>query len=240
MDFSLSIFSTADAWISLLTLTFLEIVLGVDNIIFISIIANALPQNRQKSARTWGLIIALFFRVGLLLSISYIIGMTAPLFTLFEQAFSGRDLILIGGGFFLLAKATTEIHHKVEGKDQEKKTKAHAVFWQVILQIILIDIVFSFDSILTAVGLTKHVMVMIFAVIIAMVVMLLFSGPVSKTVNKYPTLQILALSFLIMIGLTLILEGWGVHVNKAFVYVAVLFSLTVEMLNLRFRRKNLL
>lgn len=238
MDFSFSIFSTADAWISLLTLTFLEIVLGVDNIIFISIIANSLPASQQKKARTIGLMIALIFRVALLMSISYIIGMTEPVLTLFDNEFSGRDLILIGGGFFLLAKSTTEIHHKVEGKEQEKGVKATAIFWQVIVQIILIDIVFSFDSILTAVGLTQHVMVMILAVTIAMLVMLQFSGPVSRVVNKYPTLQILALSFLIMIGLTLILEGFGVHVNKAFVYVAVLFSLTVEMLNLRFRKKR--
>jgi predicted tellurium resistance membrane protein TerC len=236
MDFS--IFTTADAWISLLTLTFLEIVLGVDNIIFISIVTNKLPQEKQKKARNWGLLIALGFRILLLLSISYIIGLTAPVITIANQAFSWKDIILVAGGFFLLAKSTSEIHHKVEGKDQDIKAKAVSSFFSTILQIILIDIVFSFDSILTAVGLTRHIMVMIIAVILAMFVMMQFAGGISKIINKYPTLQVLALSFLIMIGLTLILEGFGVHVNKAFVYVAVLFSLTVELLNIRFRTKN--
>jgi predicted tellurium resistance membrane protein TerC len=238
MDFGFSVFSTADAWISLLTLTFLEIVLGVDNIIFISIVANTLPKSKQKRARNTGLMIALVFRVALLLGISFIVRMTNPVFTLLGQPFSWRDLILIGGGFFLLAKSTTEIHEKVGGKEQRKEVKARAVFWQVILQIIFIDIIFSFDSILTAVGLTQYIMVMIFSVILAMLVMMQFSGWVSNIINKYPTLQILALSFLIMIGLTLILEGCGIHVNKAFVYVTVLFSLTVEILNIRFRKKN--
>ena len=236
MDFS--IFTTADAWISLLTLTFLEIVLGVDNIIFISIVTNKLPEDKQKKARNLGLMIALGFRIALLLSISYIIGLTAPVITVAGQEFSWKDIILIAGGFFLLAKSTSEIHHKVEGKDEDMKTKAPSSFFATIVQIILIDIVFSFDSILTAVGLTRHVMVMIIAVIIAMFVMMQFAGTISKIINKYPTLQVLALSFLIMIGLTLILEGFGVHVNKAFVYVAVLFSLSVELLNIRFRSKN--
>ncbi len=236
MDFS--IFTTADAWISLLTLTFLEIVLGVDNIIFISIVTNKLPVENQKKARNWGLLIALGFRILLLLSISYIIGLTEPVITVANQAFSWKDIILIAGGFFLLAKSTSEIHHKVEGKGQEVQAKAASSFFATILQIIMIDIVFSFDSILTAVGLTRHIPVMIIAVILAMFVMMMFAGGISKIINKYPTLQVLALSFLIMIGLTLILEGFGVHVNKAFVYVAVLFSLTVELLNIRFRTKN--
>lgn len=238
MDFDFTVFGTPDAWISLVTLAFLEVVLGVDNIIFISIVANKLPQRRQKSARNTGLLIALVFRIGLLLGISYLVHMTAPLFSIMGMEFTGRGLILMFGGFFLLAKSTTEIHQKVSGNDHQKQTKTRAVFWQVILQIIFIDIIFSFDSILTAVGLTQHVMVMILAVIIAMLVMMQFSGAVSKIINKYPTLQILALSFLIMIGLTLILEGFEVHVNKAFVYVAVLFSLGVEVLNIRFRNKN--
>lgn len=251
--FDFSIFSTADAWISLLTLTFLEIVLGVDNIIFISIVAGKLPQNQQKRARNLGLMLALIFRVALLLSITWIIGLTKPLFVLpFEYAFvnmgianaadaaaiSGRDLILLLGGFFLLAKSTTEIHSKVEGHHEEKEVKTKAVFGAVIAQIIMVDIVFSFDSILTAVGLTQHVLVMIFAVIVAMLVMMQFSGPISHVINKYPTLQVLALSFLIMIGLTLILEGFALHVSKAFVYVAVLFSLGVELLNIRLRKKS--
>jgi predicted tellurium resistance membrane protein TerC len=155
-----------------------------------------------------------------------------------DHPFSGRDLILLAGGFFLLAKSTTEIHEKVEGRHHEKSVKTKSAFWPVIIQIIFIDIVFSFDSILTAVGLTRDVMVMIIAVVIAMLIMMRFSGYISNIINRLPTLQILALSFLIMIGLTLILEGCGVHVNKAFVYVAVLFSLSVEMLNIRFRKKN--
>jgi predicted tellurium resistance membrane protein TerC len=253
MDFNFSVFLTADAWISLVTLTFLEIVLGVDNIIFISIIANKLPQEQQGRARNLGLAIALVFRILLLLSISWIIGLVNPLFVLpLENVFtsmgiehakdaaaiSGRDLILLIGGFFLLAKSTTEIHGKIEGKHDEVTTAAKAAFGAIIAQIIFIDIVFSFDSILTAVGLTKHVLVMIFAVIIAMLVMMRFSGPISKVIDRHPTLQILALSFLIMIGLTLILEAMAVHVNKAFVYVAVLFSLGVELVNIRFRKKN--
>jgi predicted tellurium resistance membrane protein TerC len=238
MNIDLSVLTHVDAWISLLTLTFLEIVLGVDNIIFISIVASKLPENQQDKARKIGLLIALGFRIILLLSISWIIGLTEPVFTLMDHPFSGRDLILLAGGFFLLAKSTTEIHEKVEGRHHEKSVKTKSAFWPVIIQIIFIDIVFSFDSILTAVGLTRDVMVMIIAVVIAMLIMMRFSGYISNIINRLPTLQILALSFLIMIGLTLILEGCGVHVNKAFVYVAVLFSLSVEMLNIRFRKKN--
>jgi predicted tellurium resistance membrane protein TerC len=236
MDYSFSVFAHPDAWISLITLAFLEIVLGVDNIIFISIVTNKLPVAKQRRTRNIGLLLALVFRIGLLLAIAWIIGLTAPIFTILGNAFSGRDLILIGGGFFLIAKATSEIHEKVANKETEKKVSAAATVGSVILQIILIDVIFSFDSILTAVGLTQHVMVMIIAVVIAMIVMMFFAGAISKIINKYPTLQMLALSFLIMIGLTLILEGFEVHVNKAFVYVAVLFSLSVELLNIRLRR----
>ncbi|MBX2902101.1 MAG: TerC family protein [Chitinophagales bacterium] len=238
MDYDFSVFAHADAWVSFLTLTFLEIVLGVDNIIFISIVTGKLPQEKQRNARNLGLLIALVFRIGLLLAISWIIGLTAPIFTLFENEFSGRDLILIGGGLFLIAKSTSEIHEKVSNQHHEQKTSAASSFMGVILQIILIDLIFSFDSILTAVGLTKHVMVMILAVIASMFVMMFFAGGISKIINRYPTLQVLAMAFLIMIGLTLILEGFEVHVNKAFVYVAVLFSLTVEMLNIRLRSRS--
>lgn len=254
MDYDISVFATAGAWVSLLTLAILEVILGVDNIIFISLVAGRLPADQQAKARNIGLMIALLFRVGLLLSISWIIGLTAPIFTLpLESLFadmgvhdpaeaaaiSGRDLILFAGGIFLLAKSTTEIHHKVTGVGEgDKKVKAPATMFGAITQIILIDIVFSFDSILTAVGLTPHVMVMIFAVVISMFIMMAFSGKVSAVIEKHPSLQILALAFLIMIGLTLILEALGVHINKAFVYVAVAFSLGVEFLNIRFQKNN--
>lgn len=253
MDFSFSVFNSPDAWISLITLSFLEIVLGVDNIIFISLIAGKLPVEQQKRARTIGLFLALIMRLILLSIIGIVIGLTAPLFTLpveavFESmkmehaaeaaAISGRDLVLILGGFFLLAKSTTEIHGKVTGKHESNKKIASTAFRSVILQIVLIDIVFSFDSILTAVGLTHHVIVMMAAVIISIVVMMFFAGAISNFINKYPTLQMLALSFLIMIGLTLVLEGFEAHVNKAFVYISVLFSLFVEFLNIRFRKKE--
>ncbi|MFN8300504.1 MAG: TerC family protein [Chitinophagales bacterium] len=254
MDFSFSVFTQPDAWISLLTLSFLEVVLGVDNIIFISLTANKLPSNKRAAARTVGLALALVTRLGLLSVIGLVISLKEPLFdlplrTVFEAlkvenvseaiAISGRDMILILGGFFLLAKSTSEIHGKVSGQHEEhKKGKAAAAFWSVILQIVLIDIVFSFDSILTAVGLTPHVIVMMAAVVVSIIIMMLFSGTISNFINKYPTLQILALSFLIMIGLTLVLEGFEVHVNKAFVYISVLFSLFVEFLNIRFRKKE--
>ncbi len=252
MDFSFSVFTSLSAWISLLTLSFLEIVLGVDNIIFISLTAAKLPKEQQGRARMLGLSLALVTRLMLLSVIGFVIGLKATLFnlplrTIFEAlqvenidealAISGRDLILIVGGFFLLAKSTTEIHGKVGGKHDEGTAKAgKGAFWAIIMQIVFIDIVFSFDSILTAVGLTPHVIVMMAAVVVSIIVMMLFSGAISNFINKYPTLQILALSFLIMIGLSLVLEGFEVHVNKAFVYISVLFSLFVEFLNIRFRK----
>lgn len=238
MDYDISVFAHADAWISFLTLAFLEIVLGIDNIIFISIVTGKLPKENQQYVRNLGLMIALVFRICLLLTISWIIGLTNPILTVLENEFSGRDLILIAGGLFLIAKSTSEIHEKVTNKEKEAKTSPAKSFFGVIVQIILIDLVFSFDSILTAVGLTHHVMVMILAVIVSMLVMMFFAGGISRVISRYPTLQVLAMAFLIMIGLTLILEGFDVHVNKAFVYVAVLFSLTVEMLNIRLRSKS--
>ena len=252
MNYDFSVFATGDAWVSLLTLTFLEIILGVDNIIFISIVASKLPAAEQPRARQIGLFVAMFSRIALLMVLGWIISLTQPLLTLpLESVFravgiekaadaaqvSIRDLILIGGGFFLIAKSVTEIHGKVEGHGEEKKVKARTSFFSVLLQILLIDIVFSFDSILTAVGLTDHIPVMIVSVIIAVMIMMFFSGWLSDLINRLPTLQILALSFLIMIGLTLILEGFDMHVNKAFVYVAVLFSLGVELVNIRLRRR---
>lgn len=241
------IFAHPEAWISLLTLTFMEIVLGIDNIIFISLIANRLPAEQQDKARIIGLALALIFRIALLLSIKWIVGLTAPLFTIFEYEITGRGLILLLGGLFLLAKSTTEIAHKVEGEHpdaiKEKNiAKKTATFSNVILQIILLDIVFSFDSILTAVGLTDQIIIMIMAVIISMVIMMIFAKPVSNFINKYPSLQILALSFLILIGFMLILEGMpeglNFHVPKGYIYFAVFFSLLVEMINIRRIRKS--
>lgn len=238
----------------MLTLAFLEIVLGVDNIIFISLVANKLPAHERKRARNIGLWFALGIRVVLLMFLTYIIGLTEPIFVLpveniLQQlgssdpaksaAVSVKDLILMVGGFFLLYKSTSEIHEKMEGREHEHNTgAAKAAFSAVILQIVMVDMVFSFDSILTAIGLTHEVMVMILAVIISMLIMMQFSTAISALINKYPTLQMLALSFLILIGFTLILEGFDIHINKAFVYVAVLFSLTVELINIRMRKKT--
>ena len=254
MDYSIEIFSHPATWVSLLTLTFLEIVLGVDNIIFISLVANKLPQHERKRARNIGLVVALGVRLVLLMFLSYIIGLTQPLFSLpienilkemgatepsASAAVSFKDLILIVGGFFLIYKSTSEIHEKVEGKSHEQKTSpATAAFSAVILQIVLVDVVFSFDSILTAIGLTQHITVMMAAVVISMLVMMQFSSAISAIINKYPTLQMLALSFLILIGFTLTLEGFDVHINKGFIYVAVLFSLIVEFINIKMRKKN--
>ncbi|MFN8322145.1 MAG: TerC family protein [Chitinophagales bacterium] len=254
MDYSIEIFTHPATWISLLTLTFLEIVLGVDNIIFISLVANKLPQHQRKNARNVGLVVALGVRLVLLMFLSYIIGLTQPLFhlpieTLLKEmgaaepeassAVSFKDLILMIGGFFLIYKSTSEIHDKVEGKEHEHQTgAAKAAFSAVILQIVMVDVVFSFDSILTAIGLTQHITVMMAAVIISMLVMMKFSAAISAIINKYPTLQMLALSFLILIGFTLIMEGLDIHINKGFVYVAVLFSLVVEFINIRMRKKS--
>jgi predicted tellurium resistance membrane protein TerC len=253
MDYNFEIFAHASAWISLLTLTFLEIVLGVDNIIFISLVANKLPDAQRKRARSIGLILAMVVRLVLLVFLGYIIGLTEPIFHLpiesllkemgvtepeVGAAISVKDLILIIGGLFLIAKSTSEIHEKAGGKNEEKAVKAGSVFSAVIVQIVLIDIVFSFDSILTAVGLTPHILIMMGAVIISILIMMQFSGVISDLINRQPTLQILALAFLILIGFTLTLEGFEVHVNKGFIYVAVLFSLIVEAVNIRLRRKS--
>jgi len=234
------IFATPEAWISLATLTFMEVVLGIDNIIFISLVANRLPADQQGKARFIGLALALLFRIALLLSIKWIVGLTAPLFFIGEYGITGRGLILMLGGLFLLAKSTTEIAHKVEGDEQELKLKSDGKpvsFSRIILQIVLLDIVFSFDSILTAVGLTDQILVMILAVIIAMAIMMIFAAPVSNFINKYPSLQILALAFLILIGFMLVLEGLpeqlSLHVPKGYIYFAVFFSLIVEMVNIR-------
>ena len=244
--YDFSAFAHAAAWVSLLTLTVMEVVLGIDNIIFISITVNRLPADQQTRGRTIGLLLALIFRIGLLLSISWIVGLRSALFTLplpwLEVPFgvSGRDLILLGGGLFLMYKSTTEIHTKLQGEDEEEAAagRSRATLPQIILQIILIDIIFSFDSILTAVGLVDNVLVMIAAVICAMGIMLAFSGVVADFVNKNPTIKMLALSFLIMIGFMLVMEAAHKEVEKGYLYFAMAFSLIVELLNMRLRKKS--
>jgi len=234
----MEIFLQTETWIALLTLTFLEIVLGVDNIIFISIVSNKLPESQQAKARTLGLAFALVFRIMLLLGISYIIQFTQPLITVFDFEMSGRDLILAGGGLFLLFKSTLEIHHKMEGKAEVVKPNSANNFAKVVFQIILLDLVFSFDSILTAIGLVKEVLIMIIAVTISIGIMMAFAGKISSFINKHPTLQILALSFLILIGFMLLVEGFHVEVPKGYIYFAVFFSLTVEVFNMRMRKRE--
>ena len=233
----MEIFVTSEAWIALLTLTFLEIVLGVDNIIFISIVSNRVPKSQQRKTRNIGLILALVMRIGLLLGITWIIGFTEPLFTVLKHDVSIKDVILIVGGLFLIAKSTSEIHDTLEGDVHEADKKKAASMAKVIIQIIALDIVFSFDSILTAVGLTTEIMIMIIAVVIAMGVMMTFAGRISAFINKHPSLQMLAMSFLILIGFMLVLEGLGEHIPKGYIYFAVFFSLAVEALNMR-KRKN--
>lgn len=237
----MDIFLSLDAWVALLTLSLLEIVLGIDNIIFISIVSGKLPQAQQAKARNLGLALALITRVALLFAITWIIGFTKPLIEFSSWSFSGRDLILLAGGLFLIAKSTSEIHHKMdEGHADEitKTAKKKLSMGMAIAQIIALDVVFSFDSILTAIGMTEEITIMIIAVIISMVVMMIFAGRISSFINKNPSLQILALAFLILIGFMLVLEGCGQHVPKGYIYSAVAFSLIVEVLNMR-RRKRL-
>lgn len=231
-----------DGLLSLLTLTLLEIVLGIDNIIFISIIAGKV-QNRKdrKKARAVGLLLALAMRIALLFGITWIIGLKEDMFTLFGNGFSGRDIILFCGGVFLLAKTTSEIHEKMDMADdteEEKKQKKSASIMSVIFQIMFIDLIFSFDSILTAVGIVNEVVIMIAAVIVSMVIMLSFSEKVSDFIERHPTMKMLALAFLLMIGFLLILESFDVHVPKPYVYSAMAFAFLVEMLNMRLRRKT--
>lgn len=240
MNFDFSVFATGETWIALATLTLLEIVLGVDNIIFISILSNKLPENEAEKSRKIGLILALGFRVALLLGISYIIKFDNPLFTVLGNEISGRDLILMVGGLFLLAKSTTEIHHKMEGPSAEElnKPKKKLSMSSVIMQVIAMDIIFSFDSILTAVGLAESVLIMIIAVVISLGVMIAFAGKIAGFIKQHPTLEILALSFLILIGFMLVVEGLDIHVPKGYIYFALFFSLMIELLNMRLRKKS--
>lgn len=226
------------ALIALLTLTVLEIVLGIDNIIFISILSGKLPIEQRKKGRLVGLSLAMITRILLLLSISLIIKLTAPFFTVFEVGISGRDLILIIGGLFLLAKSTMEIHSKLEGEEEHLNVKARVSFWGVIIQILLLDVVFSLDSVITAVGMANELIIMIIAVIIAVIFMMFFSGSISDFVEKHPTIKILALSFLLLIGFSLIAEGFHQHIPKGYIYFAMAFSVFVEMLNLKMRKKK--
>jgi predicted tellurium resistance membrane protein TerC len=230
---------------ALLTLTVLEIILGVDNIIFISIVSNKLPDHQQHRARTLGLLLAMVFRILLLLTITWIIKLTNPIFTIGfikvdgePLGISWKDLILIAGGIFLIFKSTLEIHHKLEVARKPSATIAPSAFSAVILQIVMVDAVFSFDSILTAIGLVDNVIIMIVAVIVSMVIMIFFAGAISRFINKHPTLQILALAFLIMIGMMLVAEGFHQEINKSYIYTAIAFSLVVELINMRLRKNR--
>ncbi len=226
------------AWAALATLTAVEIVLGIDNIIFIAILAGRLPEHQREKARILGLAVAMLARIVLLLSLTWIMRLTAPLITVFGAEISGRDLILIGGGLFLLAKSTLEIHENLEGVHGSANERVAASFMGVIVQIMLLDIVFSLDSVITAIGLAEEVAIMVLAIVIAVAVMMLSSGAISRFIEQHPTLKILALSFLLLIGLTLILEGVDFHVPKGYIYFAMAFSVFVEMLNMRLRSRQ--
>lgn len=229
------------AWLALATLTALEIVLGVDNIIFISILCGRLPEHQRAKARTLGLMFAMLTRIGLLFTLSWLMTLTAPLFGVFGREISGRDLILVGGGLFLLWKSVHEIHHSLEGVDDGQgntAAAATATFGAVIVQIAVIDIVFSLDSVITAVGMVDELSIMVIAIVIAVGVMLFAAGPIGKFVDTHPTIKMLALSFLILVGVALIGEGWGFHIPKGYIYFAMAFSVAVEMLNLRMRAKR--
>jgi predicted tellurium resistance membrane protein TerC len=230
--------SSPGGWIALITLTVLEIVLGVDNIIFISILSGKLPQHQQDRARRIGLLLAMLMRVALLFSIAWVARLKEPLFAVFGHGVSGRDLVLILGGLFLLAKSTHEIHENLEGEGAHGEARAVASFAGVLVQIMLLDIVFSLDSVITAIGMADELSVMILAVMIAVGVMMVAAGSISRFVERHPTVKMLALSFLLLIGMSLILDGVGQHVPKGYIYFAMGFSVFVEMINLRVRKKS--
>jgi predicted tellurium resistance membrane protein TerC len=227
---------TIESLIALVTLTSLEIVLGIDNIVFIAILTGKLDPSQQDKARRIGLALAMIMRILLLLAISWIMGLTTPLFAVFNHDVSGRDLILFLGGLFLIGKSTFEIHDKIEGHEHGTKAKVAASFASVIVQIMLLDIVFSLDSVITAVGMVDHIPIMIAAVVIAVGIMMIFAGSVSRFVERHPTIKMLALSFLLLIGVMLLAEGFGRHIEKGYIYFAMAFSLFVELLNLRMRK----
>ncbi len=224
------------AWIALATLFALEVVLGIDNIIFISILVGKLPRHQQGKARRIGLGLAMLLRIGLLLSLAWMAKLTTPLFSVFGFAATGRALILLGGGLFLIGKSTFEIHDKLEGEAGSKDVRGRAGFASILVQILLLDLVFSLDSVITAVGMAQQVEIMIAAVVLAVVVMMFFAGPVGDFVDRHPTVKMLALSFLLLIGVTLIAEGLGQHISKGYIYFAMAFSVFVEVLNLRLRK----
>ena len=225
-------------WVALATLTVLELVLGIDNIIFISILVSKLPKAQQEMARRIGLFMAMFMRIGLLLLLSVIIGLVEPIFTVLSQPFSGRDLILLAGGLFLIWKSTGEIHHSLEGDEVPASVNAKANLMAIILQIILIDLVFSLDSIITAVGMVDDVRIMIAAVVISLGLMMLFAKGIGQFVDAHPSIKMLALSFLVVVGVVLVAEGFGHHVPKGYIYFGMAFAFGVEMLNIRFRKKR--
>jgi len=225
-------------WIAFLTLTVLELVLGIDNVIFISILSGKLPAEQQGRARVIGLTLALGMRVLLLLSLSWIIGLTAPLFSVWGKAISGRDLVLLIGGLFLIGKSTHEIHGSLEGEEGHGSRKVYSSFASVIVQITLLDIVFSLDSVITAVGMVSNLWIMISAVVVSIIAMMLFAGPIGSFVQRRPTIKMLALAFLLLIGVTLIGEGFGQHIPKGYIYFAMAFSVLVEVLNMRLRKKT--
>lgn len=233
----LELLSDPQAWLAFATLTALELVLGIDNVIFISILVDKLPPAQRALARRLGLFMAMFMRIGLLLVLSWIIGLVAPLFTLLGQEISGRDLILIGGGLFLLWKSTGEIHQSLEGEEGHASSAVKATFAGVILQIMVVDLVFSLDSIITAVGMVDEIAVMVAAVVASVALMMAFAGAIGRFVSDHPTIKMLALSFLVVVGVVLIAEGLDHHVPKGYVYFAMAFSTAVEMLNIRMRKR---
>ena len=232
----MELLSDPQAWIAFATLALLELVLGIDNIVFISILAGKLPAAQQSRARYIGLGLALVMRVILLFSLTWVIGLTAPLFTVFGQEISGRDLVLLVGGLFLIAKSTHEIHGSLEGEAGHKTAKVYASLASVLVQIALLDMVFSLDSVITAVGMVDQIEIMIAAVVVSILFMMLFAGPIGSFVQKHPTVKMLALSFLLLIGVTLIAEGFDQHIPKGYIYFAMAFSVLVEVLNLRLRK----
>lgn len=236
----IEIFSTPEAWISLMTLAALEIVLGIDNVVFISIVSGKLPVERRPFARKVGLALALITRILLLMSLSWVMGLTEPLFSMLGHTVSGRDLILILGGLFLIGKATVEIYDNVEGGHgvDSDAAKAGATMTAVLIQIMLLDLVFSLDSVITAIGMVDELAIMVIAVVMAMVVMIIFANPIGDFVEKHPSIKILALAFLILIGVMLTAEGTGRHVEKGYIYFAMAFALVIELLNMRFRSKQ--